>query len=428
MRGIAAAARLLIPVLAAATLPAGCGKPPPDRVPPPRWSDDLANRAEDPQAAWPPFTVIWNHRGKAPSGTPVPLDYVFERPENLPALARNMGRVVAEAAAIWNRTGLVDIRESGSRDGSDPAAKIRILVAPAEGAAFIPWDGELAHTIRAAGEIRIVLNPLIPFESGGGVPLLPTILHELGHALGLGHSPDPGCVMYGGAGRAYIDLKPPDMAGLRSLYERNGDERSSGDIAILRLPESGSGTGSPLETLACIRKAAPPDRVHMESGDIDGDGIDEILLWSKRDEDHRALWILKFDEQSSLSSTLGPFPAFWDPGFAPSLRQSGDGSLLVAQSSASGATILLGFDRAGIPNRPVQPAAAHRPLPWTDADGRLLWPSPEEPEGGSYTALGTAPGRWRITGPEFGAVEISAASLRFLGAGPGSPPRVAIRR
>jgi hypothetical protein len=48
-------------------------------------------------------------------------------------------------------------------------------------------------------------------------------LHELGHALGLGHSADPGAVMYPHySGGVFSDLASDDIAGIRSLYAPAG--------------------------------------------------------------------------------------------------------------------------------------------------------------------------------------------------------------
>lgn len=61
--------------------------------------------------------------------------------------------------------------------------------------------------------------------NGTNYDLRSTALHELGHSLGLGHSPDTGAVMY-----AYyngkIDLQPDDLNGIRSLYGVFRDTRT----------------------------------------------------------------------------------------------------------------------------------------------------------------------------------------------------------
>ncbi|ADO75472.1 matrixin family metalloprotease [Stigmatella aurantiaca] len=61
--------------------------------------------------------------------------------------------------------------------------------------------------------------------NGTQYDLRSTALHELGHSLGLGHSPDSGAVMY-----AYyngkIDLQPDDLNGIRTLYGTFRDSRT----------------------------------------------------------------------------------------------------------------------------------------------------------------------------------------------------------
>lgn len=68
------------------------------------------------------------------------------------------------------------------------------------------------------------LNPLVTGSGGSltyqgfSTTLYQTILHEFGHALGLGHSTDVNAVMYPTLGTADPDLDANDIAGIRALY------------------------------------------------------------------------------------------------------------------------------------------------------------------------------------------------------------------
>ena len=57
---------------------------------------------------------------------------------------------------------------------------------------------------------------------GTAATLYQITLHELGHALGLGHSADPADVMYPALGPADTDLSPADIAGIHFLYGSPG--------------------------------------------------------------------------------------------------------------------------------------------------------------------------------------------------------------
>ena len=98
-----------------------------------------------------------------------------------------------------------------------------------------PFDGAggtLAHTFypappnseAIAGDLHLDADE--PWRSGANVDLYSVILHETGHALGLGHSDRPGAVMYPYYKLA-TGLTDDDIAGIRALYGSNVSSTSA---------------------------------------------------------------------------------------------------------------------------------------------------------------------------------------------------------
>lgn len=103
--------------------------------------------------------------------------------------------------------------------------QIEILAAARDHGDGFPFDGRggvLAHTFypppnpeSLAGDLHLDLDE--PWKIGADVDLFSVVLHELGHALGLGHNDDPASVMYPYY-RRVSSLPAADIAEIRKLY------------------------------------------------------------------------------------------------------------------------------------------------------------------------------------------------------------------
>ncbi|MEJ5368539.1 MAG: matrixin family metalloprotease, partial [Bryobacteraceae bacterium] len=129
---------------------------------------------------------------------------------------------IQRALGAWAAVAQLDFSETGVRR---LRRQIEIFAAAGEhgdGFAFDGRGGVLAHTFypppnaeTIAGDMHLDLEE--PWRIGADTDLFTVVLHELGHALGLGHNDDPASVMYPYYRRA-TGLRAADIAEIRKLY------------------------------------------------------------------------------------------------------------------------------------------------------------------------------------------------------------------
>ena len=169
----------------------------------------------------------WDGPGKSAAK----LKYWLEGiPDALPA--KEARAEIERALAAWSQVVKVDFAPGGTGRATN---SIHILFATGAHSDPYPFDGPgrvLAHTFYPAppnpeplaGDLH--LDQTESWKIGNDIDLYSVVLHELGHALGLGHSDKPGAVMYPYYRRATA-LTGEDISAIRELYAERSTNSGS---------------------------------------------------------------------------------------------------------------------------------------------------------------------------------------------------------
>lgn len=108
---------------------------------------------------------------------------------------------------------------SGRIHGDPRFGDIRIAAAPLSGAGIAianPYD-PTAGTL--AGDVIFNTSNMFGIQSANGFDIYTTMIHEMGHVLGLDHSTDPASVMYSTYTGPRAGLAASDTAAIQGLYD-----------------------------------------------------------------------------------------------------------------------------------------------------------------------------------------------------------------
>ncbi len=156
-----------------------------------------------------------------------------------------LARETAAAFRVWERSAGLSFHEVGDVRDADI-----ILGAQGQprGRAFanVSYAPDAEEGVRAIEQALVCLNPghewKVGFDGDENVyDIRYTLIHEIGHAIGLDHPGPSGQVMAFRYTEAFDDLQPGDLRGVRRLYGRAAHESGSVngfDTLLARKPEA----------------------------------------------------------------------------------------------------------------------------------------------------------------------------------------------
>ena len=204
-------------------------------------------------------------------------------------------------------------------------------------------------------------------EEVGDDALFFDALHEMGHVLGLGHSPAPGALMRPDARGGPMGLTASELAGLHSLYGGGQDDPS--DLVIF----DGEDAEREGAVAAILRGVAPVGITEVGVIDSDGDGDTEVLVWRTDAAGNGALMIYHFGPGPGLTHTVGPLYGMGAPGVPNLFVTTDGGERLMVCVYDQGKLLVRRFDERGllVPRPEGMPLMVEGGIQDADGDGFL---------------------------------------------------------